>query len=75
MLSIKDQAERISRCSFTFDLARAHEIGGIGRMTIFRQGHLRRPRRCAQAEGVLFPQVAKLSEQFFEQLTCAPCAI
>src|SRR4051794_29080695 len=30
-LSIKDQAERISRCSFTFDL-KGNKFNGIGRM-------------------------------------------
>jgi hypothetical protein len=34
MLSIKDQAERISRCRFTFDL-KGNKFNGIGRMNIF----------------------------------------
>ena len=62
MLSIKDQAERISRCSFTFDLKGANYTG-IGRMNIFDKAIF------AEGQGCPFPQVAKLSEQFYEQLT------
>jgi hypothetical protein len=68
--SIRDQAERISRCSFTFD-GKGVKAGGIGRMTIFDRAIF------ADADGIpgqgtLFPQVAKLSEQFFQQLTNHP---
>jgi Plasmid encoded RepA protein len=69
MISIKDQAERISRCSFTFDL-KADKFSGIGRMNIFDKAifaDLGDGHGAAQ-----FPQVAKLSEQFFEQLTAHP---
>lgn len=68
MLSIKDQAERISRCSFTFDL-KADRFNGIGRMNIFDKAIFS---DVGAGEGSRFPQVAKLSEQFFEQLTAHP---
>jgi hypothetical protein len=68
MLSIKDQAERISRCSFTFDL-KGGQFNGIGRMNIFDKAIF----ADYGAEQVCnFPQVAKLSEQFYEQLTTHP---
>ena len=68
MLSIKDQAERISRCSFTFDL-KGNKFNGIGRMNIFDKAIFA---DGGAGEGGLFPQVAKLSEQFFDQLTTHP---
>jgi hypothetical protein len=69
MLSIKDQAERISRCSFTFDL-KGNKFSGIGRMNIFDKA-IFADARAGEACG-LFPQIAKLSEQFFDQLTAHP---
>jgi hypothetical protein len=68
--SIRDQAERISRCSFTFD-GRGAKTGGIGRMTIFDRA-IFTDLEDTPGQGTLFPQVAKLSEQFFQQLTDHP---
>jgi hypothetical protein len=68
MLSIKDQAERISRCSFTFDL-KAGNYNGISRMNIFDKAIFA---DIGGAQGGQFPQVARLSEQFYEQLTSHP---
>jgi hypothetical protein len=68
MLSIKDQAERISRCSFTFDL-KGNQFNGIGRMNIFDKAIFA---DFGVGQGGQFPQIAKLSEQFFEQLTSHP---
>ena len=68
--SIKDQAERISRCSFTFD-GKGAKAGGIARMTIFDRA-LFAEADDIPGQGNLFPQVAKLSEQFFQQLTDHP---
>ena len=65
--SIRDQAERISRCSFTFDGKGIK--AAIGRMTIFDKAIFED--RSAEADG-LFPQCAKLSEQFYNQLTQHP---
>jgi hypothetical protein len=65
MLSIK---ERISRCSFTFDL-KGNKFNGIGRMNIFDKAIFA---DGGAGEGGPFPQVAKLSEQFFDQLTTHP---
>lgn len=67
--SIRDQAERISRCSFTFDGKGARQ--GIGRMTIFDKA-IFADVEDTPGQGNLFPQVAKLSEQFYEQLTLHP---
>jgi hypothetical protein len=68
MLSIKDQAERISRCTFTFDL-KGNRFNGIGRMNIFDKTIFT---DSGAGEGGLFPQVAKLSEQFFDHLIGDP---
>ncbi|MEA2777132.1 MAG: hypothetical protein QOF90_2538 [Acetobacteraceae bacterium] len=70
MNAIKDQAERISRCSFTFD-SKGAKISGIGRMTIFDKA-IFTDTEDIPGQGNLFPQIAKLSEQFFEQLTTHP---
>lgn len=64
--TIRDQAERIHRCSFTFD--GKGRRAPVFRMTIFDKAifsDLHDPR----GQGSLFPEVAKLSEPFFEQLT------
>jgi hypothetical protein len=68
--SIRDQAERISRCSFTFD-GKGAKAGGIGRMTIFDRA-IFSDLEDVPGQGSLFPQVAKLSEQFFQQLADHP---
>jgi replication initiator protein len=68
--TIRDQAERISRCSFTFDI-KGSTGGGIGRMTIFDRA-IFTDVDDVPGQGNLFPQVAKLSEQFFQQLTDHP---
>jgi len=70
MSAIKDQAERISRCSFTFD-GKGTKAGGIARMTIFDRAIFAEI-EDVPGQGSLFPQVAKLSEQFFEQLNAHP---
>jgi Plasmid encoded RepA protein len=68
--TIRDQAERISRCSFTFD-GKGAKAGGIARMTIFDRAIFADPEEPA-GQGSLFPQVAMLSEQFFKQLSEHP---
>jgi hypothetical protein len=68
--SIKDQAERIGRCSFTFD-GKGIKSSSIARMTIFDKAIFADLNEIA-GQGTLFPQVAKLSEQFFQQLTDHP---
>jgi len=70
MLCIKDQAERISRCSFTFDL-KGNKFNSIGRMNIFDKA-IFADLGAGHEQGDQFPQIAKLSEQFFEQLTSHP---
>jgi Plasmid encoded RepA protein len=69
--SIRDQAERISRCSFTFD-GKGAKSGGIGRMTIFDRA-IFTDLEDVPGQGTLFPQVAKLSEQFFNSLLTIRC--
>jgi Plasmid encoded RepA protein len=68
--TIRDQAERISRCSFTFD-GKGTKIGGIARMTIFDRA-IFTDLDDVPGQGSLFPQVAMLSEQFFKQLAEHP---
>jgi hypothetical protein len=68
--SIKDQAERISRCSFTFD-GKGVKANTVARMTIFDKA-IFADFNDVPGQGTLFPQVAKLSEQFFQQLTAHP---
>lgn len=68
--TIKDQAERISRCSFTFD-GKGMRDGGIGRMTIFDNA-IFSDFGETHGQGSLFPQVAQLSELFFKQLNDHP---
>jgi hypothetical protein len=68
--SIRDQAERISRCSFTFD-GKGTKAAAIGRMTIFDRA-IFVDSNDTPDQGRLFPQIAKLSEQFFQQLTDHP---
>lgn len=68
--SIRDQAERISRCSFTFDGKGSKGIS-IGRMTVFDRAIFSET-NDGSGQGSLFPQVAKLSEQFFQALTAHP---
>jgi hypothetical protein len=70
MNAIKDQAERISRCSFTFD-GKGAKAGGITRMTIFDRAIFTEVEDIP-GQGNLFPEVAKLSEQFFNQLAAHP---
>ena len=70
MLSIKDQADRISRCSFTFD-GKGVKMGGITRMTIFDRAIFTDLDEIP-GQGTLFPQIAMLSEQFFKQLNDHP---
>jgi len=68
--SIRDQSERISRCSFTFD-GKGVLAKSIGRMTIFDKAIFTSSDEIP-GQGELFPQFAKLSEQFFEHLTNHP---
>ena len=68
--SVRDQAERISRCSFTFD-GKGAKAGGIARLTIFDRAIFADLEEPA-GQGSLFPQVAMLSEQFFKQLNEHP---
>jgi hypothetical protein len=70
ILTIKDQAERISRCTFTFD-GKGIKATTIGRMTIFDKA-IFADLGDTSGQGNLFPQVAKLSEQFYQQLTDHP---
>jgi hypothetical protein len=70
ILSIKDQAERIGRCSFTFD-GKGIKAGGLARMNIFDKAIFADMNEPA-GQGNLFPQVATLSELFYDQLSKHP---
>jgi hypothetical protein len=68
--SIKDQADRIGRCTFTFD-GKGLKSTSLNRMTIFDKA-IFADLNEAEGQGSLFPQHAKLSEQFFQQLADHP---
>jgi len=70
MASIRDQADRITRCNFTFD-GMGGKSGIVDRMTIFDRA-IFHDIRDNGAQASLFPQVAKLSELFYNQLTEHP---
>ncbi len=67
---IRDQTERISRCSLTFDV-KSQRLNSVGRMNIFDKAVFSDGTRDNRVE-TSFPQVAHLSELFFEQLTNHP---
>lgn len=69
-ITIRDQSERISRCSFTFD-GKGVKSGNIARMTIFDRAIFTNSGDIA-GQGNLFPQIALLSEQFYAQLSAHP---
>lgn len=69
-IGIKDQAERISLCSFTFD-GKGIGTEAIHRLTVFDKAVFS-DQDATPGQGSLFPQVARLSEQFFVQLTSHP---
>lgn len=68
--AVRDQADRITRCTFTFDGAGMKSLK-VNRMTIFDEA-LFHDIETDDVQASLFPQVARLSEQFFRQLTDHP---
>jgi hypothetical protein len=68
MNSIRDQADRIARCSFTFD-GKGLKLGRVDRMTIFDTAVFHDD---DSIQASLFPQIASLSDRFFAQLTEHP---
>jgi hypothetical protein len=69
--SVRDQAERISRCKLTFDIATGGRASGLVQQTIVDRALFIEADDSA-AQGRLSLETAKLSEGFFEQLRKHP---
>lgn len=69
--SVRDQAERISRCKLTFDIATGGRSSGLVQQTIVDKALFIEAEEGA-TQGRLSLETAKLSEGFFEQLQKHP---
>lgn len=69
--SVRDQAERISRCKFTFDITTGGRSSGVVQQTIVDKA-LFLETDDGTRQGRLSLETAKLSEGFFEQLQKHP---
>ena len=69
--SVRDQAERISRCKLTFDIATGGRSSGLVQQTIVDRA-LFIEADDGITQGRLSLETAKLSEGFFEQLKKHP---
>ncbi len=69
--SVRDQAERISRCKLTFDISTGSRSSGLVQQTIVDKALFIEADDGA-AQGRLSLETAKLSEGFFEQLRKHP---
>ena len=70
--SVRDQAERISRCKLTFDIATGGRTSGLVQQTILDKALFLEADSGAGSQGRLSLETAKLSEGFFEQLRKHP---
>jgi hypothetical protein len=71
MASVRDQAERISRCRMTFQIKHGNRVGLVNQNILDTAMFV----DDDSAQGQLFVETAKLSEMFFEQLTKHPVPI
>jgi hypothetical protein len=69
---VREQAERISRCRFTFHLRQGDRIGLVNQNIVDAAMFVNAD---DPAQGVLFAEVAKLSEVFYEQLRRHPVPV
>ncbi len=70
--SVRDQAERISRCKLTFDIATGGKTSGLVQQTIVDKALFLEADAQGGRQGRLSLETAKLSEGFFEQLQRHP---
>lgn len=70
--SVRDQAERISRCKLTFDISTSGRASGLVQQTIVDRALFIESEESAGQQGRLSLETAKLSEGFFEQLQKHP---
>jgi hypothetical protein len=70
--SVRDQAERISRCKLSFDIATGGRTSGLVQQTIVDKALFLESDETAGRQGRLSLETAKLSEGFFEQLRKHP---
>ncbi len=70
--SVRDQAERISRCKLTFDIATGGKTSGLVQQTIVDKALFLEANVGGTRQGRLSLETAKLSEGFFEQLQRHP---
>ena len=70
--SVRDQAERISRCKLTFELDTGGRSSGLVQQTIVDRALFLETEDSAGRQGRLSLETAKLSEGFFEQLQRHP---
>jgi Plasmid encoded RepA protein len=66
--SVRDQAERISRCKLTFDISIGSGTSGLIQQTIVDRAIFLDTADTGSRQGRLSLETAKLSEGFFEQL-------
>src|SRR5664279_657216 len=71
MASVRDQADRISRCRMTFQIKHGNKVGLVNQNILDTAMFV----DDDTAQGQLFVETAKLSEMFFEQLTKHPVPI
>jgi replication initiator protein len=69
---VRDQAERIGRCSLTFEVRRGQATGLVNQSIVDTAIFLDRDDRADGRQGSLFIETARLSEAFFEQLRKHP---
>jgi hypothetical protein len=70
--SVRDQAERISRCKLTFDISTGGGASGLVQQTIVDRALFLEAEHGGGRQGRLSLETAKLSEGFFEQLKKHP---
>ncbi|WP_426960034.1 replication protein RepA [Muricoccus radiodurans] len=70
--SVRDQAERISRCKLTFDISTGSRASGLVQQTIVDRALFIEAEDAGGPQGRLSLETAKLSEGFFEQLKKHP---
>src|SRR3954452_10087127 len=70
--SVRDQAERISRCKLSFELSTGGKTSGLVQQTIVDRALFLESDDSGSRQGRLSLETAKLSEGFYEQLRKHP---
>jgi Plasmid encoded RepA protein len=68
---VREQAERIARCRFTFHVTSGGRVGLVNQNVLDAAMFVAAP-DALEGQGALFAEVARLSEVFFEQLRRHP---